>query len=750
MTSSRYSRLNPRIANTGLAGQLPPEEPIQFSNTINPRPSEPLPSQSSNGSLSSILNKAAKGTVTDSQAYAGSEGNLSRPPAQRQRTRSSLFRAASSVWSYSRKAVSHFSVPKVAAPWEHEFSEKSGTAPPPSDTVRYFDPRRQRRRLFVNSSFQWLMTAIICAGLAAILYGFTTFNTGVTSTTKHVFNALVTGLSICLGLSLASSLKCFAQMMRWRFLASSYRSLQDFELVMNCDSQTQTLRLLWAGRTPNQWYPNKTQVMAFLYITVNLALQVFTALLGLTYSIDISSELVRLTYGNVSIVDLSYIGNAATQDLFGDDLSSSTAQFAQFSTSNTWGITGQDYPVFFDSFDEDGTGFTQAVYRNEEFTAYWYRFVDQSPLANSLNTVTDRTVNCTAECQEHKVVAGGYAGFDSDDIDTMWDVTWVDDDGYNNTWTINDVATGATTWLANMTSCGDRCTQVYALQSADNNTDDVPVPRFFSCKSYVSQVSNVDEYVDPAKYELPDVQSQYLAGAIGWSGVQIENTDGSLASDLQMVVYPADSIWSPPGNYTELGMADLVMRFTAGAIAAMDSGAPRLNVTGYGPAPAQFLNVKWKYAGAILGGIPVAQFVILCAVVGFANKAVIKDTSHLSTARLLRPVVDRLGDAGCLLTGDEIAEKLGNYRLIYGVRNSGGAMPPSGAADDGEILHIDVVDESEGLGYRRGPMPPGRYNGLSSPEERVPLLQRRDNTERATEVRARRSTLGARARRMSL
>lgn len=312
MPASRYARLNP-LASTGFLGKNSPTESSQFSNTEGFPPSEPFPSQNRDGSFSSVFRKPARGIVTDSLAYTGSEGNFSPPqpsrcqnvvymssanlPTERVRTRSSLYRAASSVWSYSRKTVSQFNVPKVAAPWDHEYSEKPGVAPPPSDTVRYFEPHRQRRRLFVNSSFQWLMTAVICAGLAAVLYGFTTIDIGVTSTMKHVFNALVTGLSICLGLNLASSLKGYAQMMRWRFLASSYRSLQDFELVMNCDSQTKTFRLLWAGRTPKQWYPNKTQLMALLSITVNLALQVFTALLGLTYSIDLSTEFVRLTYG---------------------------------------------------------------------------------------------------------------------------------------------------------------------------------------------------------------------------------------------------------------------------------------------------------------------------------------------------------------------------------------------------------------------------------------------------------------------
>lgn len=38
--------------------------------------------------------------------------------------------------------------------------------------------------------------------------------------------------------------------------------------------------------------------------------------------------------------------------------------------------------------------------------------------------------------------------------------------------------------------------------------------------------------------------------------------------------------------------------------------------------------------------------------------------------------------------------------------------PPVGVGDDGTIRHVDIIDEAEGLGYRRGGMPEGRYDGL--------------------------------------
>ena len=81
----------------------------------------------------------------------------------RQGTGNSLYRVASSVWSTTSATVSRV---KVDAPSKHEFLEKHGI--PPSDTVRYFDHRRQRRRLFANSSLQWIFTALVCASLAAL------------------------------------------------------------------------------------------------------------------------------------------------------------------------------------------------------------------------------------------------------------------------------------------------------------------------------------------------------------------------------------------------------------------------------------------------------------------------------------------------------------------------------------------------------------------------------------------------------
>ncbi len=106
--------------------------------------------------------------------------------------------------------------------------------------------------------------------------------------------------------------------------------------------------------------------------------------------------------GNVSIADLTYIGNSETETLFGTNINSDRAQVAEYSAANVYGITGQDYPTRYDTYDTDGSGSQQVVYTNEDESAYWYRFVDQSSSAGGLTVVTDRTINCTAECQSCK------------------------------------------------------------------------------------------------------------------------------------------------------------------------------------------------------------------------------------------------------------------------------------------------------------------------------------------------------------
>ena len=527
----------------------------------------------------------------------------------------------------------------------------------------------------------------------------------MTNTQKRAYNALVTLFSMLVGLNLASSLKGYAQMMRWRFLASEYRTLQDFELVMQCESQTKVFRLMWAGRTRGRFWPNGVQVLAFLWILINIALQVVTALLGLTYSIDISDNFIHWkAHSNVSISYMHAIEPYLPADSIGDfDAQSKYAQ--------SLGSTGSSYPTYVSTLDNDLFGGTEEYYQNEGGTLFWYRFIDHNPEDWDSNVISDRTITTNATCKKYKVTLGGYAGFDDSPSDG-W-VSYIDDSGDTQSLSVPDAvtATDATTWMAqNVTTCGPRCATLWALQSAGNDSY-VPHPQLWQCNNTVSHVNEWQTYGSAIDYDLPDAQARIFGGALGWTGI---NTTGS--NHLQYQVYEYPQFPAPDGtaDTNEFYMSQIVMWYTAGAIAAYDWGGARINETdAYQPDKAQVVDVQWSWAATILAVIPGIQGLLLLCIARWANHAVIKDTSFLSTARLLRPIVDKLGPNGCLLTGDEICEALGNYRVIYGAR------VPDGTADgDREMVmkHLDLIEEDEGLGKWEGRMPGGKYNGIGGVE----------------------------------
>ena len=476
-------------------------------------------------------------------------------------------------------------------------------------------------------------------------------------------------------------------MMRWRFLASAYRHVQEFELVMQCENQMKVLRLMWTARTRGRMLiPNKTQVLCFAWLLVNLLLQVLVAMLGLTYSIDTSPVWMSTQWGNVSVCDLSLIREPDNDTI--------TDYYTQLAAANNYGIAGQDYPIYIDIPNDalDQT-YSNALYTDDSYSYMEYRFDDQNPDDSSLNIVTWRTITATATCEAFKVVAGATLN--------STNTTYVEKNGdLVNVW-IQPVTPGFTTWMSNTDShCGPRCTEVWALQAADNLN--VPNSTLFKCNNTVAPVidaSGAYPVNATPPLQMPDKQAKIIAGAIGWSGFYYTFTP------FEFVRYSQATVWSPSFALDAQTVASELMEFSMFAVAAMDQEGPRINVTGYAPVPAQVVDVEWKWSAIILAVIPAIQFLALAAIIAWANKAIIKDNSYLATARLLRPLVDKLGPHGCMLTGDQIAEELKNIKIAYGYRS-----PPGFIEGSDIVRHVDILQEHEGLGLSRA-MPPGRYDG---------------------------------------
>ena len=360
------------------------------------------------------------------------------------------------------------------------------------------------------------------------------------------------------------------------------------------------------------------------------------------------------------------------------------------------------------------------------YDVYWHTFVDYAADNDLGNYVfTYRTVSVSAVCQELQLVQGGYAGFD-DRVDeagkTDFTTIWISSAGQEVAEVIDTVQKGYTTWLGKQDSdCGPRCTTIVVLQSANNatqedldndgNDEDVPVfkPHVWECNNTVGQVTNTDWdlFEDPKLLLIPDNQAKILAGAIGWSGLTGESNEVGFQQNI--VRGDDDPRYNLAGNATAVDIAKAVMKFTTGAIAAMDQPTGhRQNATGMEvPQIAQQLNVKWDRAGPILAGIPGVQFLMLFVVVWLTRKAIILEPSAITFAHLLYPVMKDLGEKGALMSGDEIEEKLGeDYKISYSVRPD---PEDPGRQEKDHVRHLGILRQTDGYGYVRGAMPEGRY-----------------------------------------
>lgn len=399
--------------------------------------------------------------------------------------------------------------------------------------------------------------------------------------------------------------------------------------------------------------------------------------------------------GEVGLANLRYISNIPQPD-DGVDYPIPYQQAA----ANLFGQLGQD-PSLFSSGSEI------------------YTFIDVNPKDGKTQGVSTRTITAAATCKEVEVRYGGHAGFQSNETAEQSLLGWIDENGNGHLETVSTAATGATTWLSNTTlnGCGPRCAQVLALQSSDSLVVDdpndavIPSPRLWACNNTLGQVASSDpDYegiTDIQALEMPPLQAQLFAGAIGWTGVCTDKGNDT-CSDLQFVMFNGDTKLSLLANVTAEEVAQTVMGFTVGALSAFDSNGPRQNLTGlYSPRPAQVVVVRWKLAGAILAGIPLVQFVMLVCVVWFSSKAIIIEPGYMAISHLLKPITDKVGEAGPLLSMDEMSDHIGDYNITYGVRPD---PNDPGHHNRTFVRDLGLIDEKEGYGYIRGSMPEGRYD----------------------------------------
>ena len=101
------------------------------------------------------------------------------------------------------------------------------------------------------------------------------------------------------------------------------------------------------------------------------------------------------------------------------------------------------------------------------------------------------------------------------------------------------------------------------------------------------------------------------------------------------------------------------------------SRSPPIQIPGTVPNLGSRLVIFWPYAIPLLVAIAGAHFTLSFSVIWFTRHVIVKDDSSLAVARLLRPLVGRLGDSGTLLDGNATSDAVHRAGgLVYGPRPS--------------------------------------------------------------------------------
>jgi hypothetical protein len=541
--------------------------------------------------------------------------------------------------------------------WEAPNLSKASNKVEPLKTPEDFDYGAQRLSLLKAGGIRLFITAFNCIALAVTIYGFSTLDYGMTAGQRRGFNIVVVGLSITLSLILFHSLEWGARVIRWRVLRSRYYSPDEFNLLYDSESKLSNFYLLWRAKTQGSYRLNKVQWLVLFYLVLSVALLIDTALLGLTYTIEVSPQYKMTRQGAVSVANMTMISPLKN------------TMEAQYQQAQNFGLISQGFILLNSSLEDDGVSSLLSIEYNGTLGLFWYRFSDLSATDPRNYVMSDRYITSNATCREVKVISGGNGGATNVSAEAIAAASMVqiqDGDQPIQSLYIGELqAPGTITWLGSVDmgsgECGPRCAHVWALQSAKEDSPGNEDPRFWKCTNNVSKLlSTQNKTAELGHLDMPDNLAQVMAGAIGFSGIP---TPGY---PYQRVQYADGNAFVPAINTsTPDVLAATAMWFTAGAFSAMDSFSVRLNVTsGDEPIPAQVLDVEWKYTVVVLVLPPIVQAILLVAIIAYGNDTVIRDGGALATAELLRSCVEAGNAADIQFEKHESGEREG-LRIRY-------------------------------------------------------------------------------------
>ncbi|KAH6661634.1 hypothetical protein B0J14DRAFT_496881 [Halenospora varia] len=420
---------------------------------------------------------------------------------------------------------------------------------------------------------------------------------------KSLFNAIITGSSMVLGMSITEGFKCMAVDIRWWVLSRKKRRLSKVDKILRADSLTVLGELfmtyIWRNVRSCHLFRDWGLILG---IAIWWSAQVAIASVGLTYSVDQLGSIAQTKQGFVLLPNMTQIFPVGIQD------SGSTK--AQQNTANRlfWEHGFEFRNRFCQQYPPPGTllsSINALFFWSIDENSGVFVFIDSSPsdpgFANYTGgpsaMFTNRKINSTYSCLSFPVIGGGNG--------TVGNLTVLKNSNEDSFNVFLPIVPGldTTTYFTNPVSrCGDGCSIVEAFEASYNTS------WYYQCNITVGTVVN-------AMIPEHEVGLNLREMASGGIALQGYGPNSHLPESKQFQVYPSASPYGVPqkGDTDKMGRNIALFAIGVVSMAALYT-SHTVNVTGLQPHIGHELKVNhWNLICIIIGlivGVQGAAFVL--------------------------------------------------------------------------------------------------------------------------------------------
>ncbi|EKJ79299.1 hypothetical protein FPSE_00610 [Fusarium pseudograminearum CS3096] len=481
-------------------------------------------------------------------------------------------------------------------------------------------------KYLVSVFLRWVVTLLLSIAIWKILWFYSEAMVIMAKPATRDFNVWITGLTIALGLAFAGSLDKLARDTRWWILSRRHRSRRKLEAILEAENVLSVLQMAFSSRRIT------IQVTAWSWFLVFVASQIGLAVLGLFYSVDVSDKLaLQVIPGNVSIANMS-----AVQPLgfvFSDSQSRSDQEYAAnmygaMSLTYLTGVRGLEPQIGDLRLASDPDLFCDINGCDFMFVESSVPSDPEKELAEMsswqpIMVATPRKMAISTKCESYPVISGGDGS--STEIEYRKNATSGKGQETVRVGVPFTAETDQTIFITNTsTTCGSGCSTVMALETSAKD------PWFYSCNTTVGAVTNGTI----PEHQVPEYVRVMVSHAIALQGFSANSSFNT--SDLQYLVYPAQSPFRTPLQGTVQAIELTVSRFAAGVIAMMAKVNDAIVVDGLPPTKGWSLNVDhWDYILIILAVIVWFQFAFSVVVAFMATRVVMPHGGATSMAKVL-------------------------------------------------------------------------------------------------------------------